>query len=111
MSNPKRTTMVSIDPSGNGTTGIFVAVVDVEGKKYVSGQHRSFRHHEQSEMFDWLKPFVVGNKPVVVMEDYRDRGITSDNSTKTLIERIRKQCELWDPNFIFILQQPSAKAM
>lgn len=110
--------IISIDPSGNGNTGVFVGYYNETLKQFIKGYQKTFNIKEFDLLMDFLLPHLRGDyhqcsvtKPILVIEDYVDRGISKDNSTKALIEKIRWHCYQINKHLIFYLQQPSNKAL
>lgn len=125
--------IIAIDPSGNGTTGLFYGQLDKD-LICVNADWASLKTDNYTHSINFINNFIhfsIGqlewelkdNKKsfekyeiYLVIEDYKDRGITRDSSTAKLISTIQSDTVNWckenNKNLIEIkLQQPSNKAL
>lgn len=110
-------TMISIDPSGNGNTGVFVGYFNYHTKQFIAGYLHTYHISNEAMLIETLQNHLnnryhqANAKPIVVIEDYIDRGITPDNSTKAMIERLRLKALAINPHALVYLQRPACKAV
>lgn len=119
--------IIAIDPSGNGTTGLFYAELNkdlvctaVDWTSSNANVEKDINNFICSSIgsFVWRNNDKVYSSAdiYIVIEDYKDRGITRDNTTSKLINQIKNDVTTWcnemHKNLVEIkLQQPSNKAM
>lgn len=125
--------IIAIDPSGNGTTGIFYAELDNDLTCIKLGWDSCDTHTSAKDLDcirGWFEkeikfPYLFelygtttycSSELYIVIEDYKDRGVTRDSSTSKFISKIQSYaidfCKENEINLVEIkLQQPSIKAL